>query len=250
MAVDVPGTIRALRMEPFTTPAAGPYAPIFRELSGSLRPLAHDPDSARRVLERKGWRDTDGDSIREKDGKRLRFTLLTNAGNQRRADVSQVLQRQWRAVGADVRLQQLEYGTFQARQMQKDFDALLGSWAVNLSPDISVAFETGAPFNIVSYSSARVDSLFARARAAPTAREADPLWRAAAEQIVRDQPYTWLYYYDVVVGMSERLRGVRIDTFGSYQNTWEWWIPRSRQTGAAAPPAASADTAATDTAKE
>ena len=43
------------------------------------------------------------------------------------------------------------------------------------------------------------------------------------------QPYTWLYYYDPVTGVSDRLRGVRVDTYGAYQNAWEWWIPRARQ---------------------
>ncbi len=247
-ALDVEGMITALRMEPFTARAAGPYAPIFRDLHDPerMRPLPHDPEGARRMLEAAGWRDADGDGVREKDGKPLRFTLVTNTGNQRRADVAQVMQQQWKAVGAEMRFQQLEFNTFQQRQQTKEFDALLGSWAVNLSPDISPLFTPGSPFNIVSFADSAAVRLMREAQARETAEEANPLWRAAAERIVREQPYTWLYYYDIVVGMGERLRGVRVDTFGAYQNSWEWWIPASRRREGAAQVA---DTAP-DTAKE
>ncbi|HEX8695318.1 MAG TPA: ABC transporter substrate-binding protein [Longimicrobium sp.] len=249
MAVDVPGAVRALGMEGFAVPAAGPYPPIFRDLYDprAMRPLPFDPEGARRTLERRGWTDADGDSVREKDGRRLRFTLLFNTGNQRRADFAQVLQRQWRAVGVDLRLQQLEFNTYQTRQINREFEVLLGSWAVNLSPDLSALFTPGSPFNIVSYADTAAARLMEAARAAPTAREANPLWRRAAEEVVRDQPYTWLYHYDIVVGLAPRLKGVRVDTFGAYQNTWEWWIPRAEQRGPAAG-AAPADTPA-DTAR-
>jgi ABC-type transport system substrate-binding protein len=70
-----------------------------------------------------------------------------------------------------------------------------------------------------------------QALAQPTAEKANPIWRAAAERIVQDQPYTWLYYYDQVTVVRDRLRGVRVDSYGAYQNLWEWWIPRSLQGG-------------------
>ncbi|HEX5726501.1 MAG TPA: ABC transporter substrate-binding protein, partial [Longimicrobiaceae bacterium] len=236
MAVDVPGIIRALQLDAHATPAAGPYPPIFRDLADPqrLRPLPHDPAGARRILEEKGWRDADGDSIRERDGRPLRFTLLTNAGNQRRADVSQILQRQWRAVGAEVRLRQVEFNTFQQAQIEQSYEALLGSWAVALSPDVAPLFAAGSPLNIVSYASEEAARHLEQARAEPTAAAAAAHWRALAETVARDQPYTWLYFYDVVVGISDRLRGVRVDTYGAYQNLWEWWIPRDRQGPSAA----------------
>ncbi|HEX2203564.1 MAG TPA: ABC transporter substrate-binding protein, partial [Longimicrobium sp.] len=237
MAVDVPGIVRALEMEDYAEPAAGPYSPLFADLQDpALRPLPHDPEGARRILEAKGWRDADGDGVREKEGKPLRFTLLTNSGNARRADVSVILQQQWKAVGADVRLQQLEFNAFQERMYGKDFEALLGSWGVPLSPDITPQWLPGETFNIVSFRDPETERLFAEAQAQPTAERANPLWKRAAERIVAVQPYTWLYYYDIVVGLSPRLRGARIDAYGAYQNTWEWWIPRELQgqpTGAA-----------------
>ena len=36
----------------------------------------------------------------------------------------------------------------------------------------------------------------------------------------------------------DRLRGVVVNTFGPYQNAWEWWIPRELQRGGQAAGAA------------
>lgn len=227
LAVDVEGIMRQLRMGDFAIAASGPYPPIFAELYDPqrMRPLGFDTTQAKRILEEKGWRDTDGDGIRDKDGRPFRFSLMTNTGNQRRADVSQILQRMWRNVGVDVRLQSYELGTFQERMIRsRDYEAALGSWGVELSPNLTGLWSSEAAFNITSYRNPEVARLMTEAEAQPTAQLANPLWKAAAERIVQDQPYTWLYYYDGVTGRRDRLRGVKVDTYGAYQNTWEWWV--------------------------
>jgi peptide/nickel transport system substrate-binding protein len=244
MALDVPGIIRQLRMENYTTPAAGPYPPMFTDVFDErrMRPLGFDSAGARRILEQKGWVDADGDGIREKDGKPFRFTLITNTGNQRRADVSQIMQRMWRNVGVDVRLQQFELGTFQEKMIrERDYEAALGSWGVELTPNFTVLWNEGSLLNVVDYRNPGVTRLMREAESQPTAALANPLWTAAAERIVQDQPYTWLYYYDPVTGRSPRLRGVAVDTYGAFQNVWEWWVTGGPAGGAAA------DTARSDT---
>lgn len=242
LAIDVQGVIDALQLQEFTERAGGPYPPIFKELYDPelMAPLPSDPERARQLLESRGWRDSNGDGIREKDGRPLRFTLMTNAGNQRRADVSQILQQQWRQVGADVRLQTLEFNTFMDRQVKEQYEASLGGWGVNLNADLYPMWGPDADFNIVSYDNPEAIRLMQQARAQPTDDLARPYWKAAAQQIVRDQPYTWLYFYDVLVGVNERLKGAKVDTYGAYQNTWEWWVEGPPQ-GARAP---QADTAA------
>ncbi|HEX2095512.1 MAG TPA: ABC transporter substrate-binding protein [Longimicrobiaceae bacterium] len=231
LAIDVPAIIRALRMEEYSVPGSGPYAPIFRDLYDPqrMRPLPYDTAQARRILESKGWRDTDGDGILDRNGRPFRFTLVTNTGNQRRTDVQQIVQQQLRRIGVDVQLQQIEFNTFQDRLINKNFEAALGNWGVGLSADLSELWGEDSPFNFVSYRNPEVTRLFEQALSQPTSELANPYWRQAAELIARDQPYTWLYYFDQVDGVNNRLKGMKIDTFGSYQNAWEWWIPRDQQ---------------------
>ncbi len=245
LALDTKGVVDALQMTEFAVPAGGPYAPIFESLYDpvSMAPLPHDPARARQILAAKGWKDTDGDGIVEKDGRPFRFTLLTNAGNQRRSDVSQIVQQQWKQVGIDARLETTETVAFFERLREKRFEAALAGWSVGLSPDLTPLWGKDSPFNFTSYDNPAVLALMDSALAQPTEEAAAPYWRRAAAGIVKDRPYTWLYYRDEVDGVNERLRGMRVDTYGAYQNAWEWWIPRAKQQGAgarvgpAAPPA-------------
>ena len=39
-----------------------------------------------------------------------------------------------------------------------------------------------------------------------------------------DQPYTWLFYFDQLAGVNDKIQNTRIDTLGMYQNIHEWWI--------------------------
>lgn len=244
MAIDVPALIRALQMEQVAVQGSGPYAPIFKNLYDPqrMRPLPYDTAQAKRILASKGWRDSDGDGVLDRDGRPFRFTLLTNSGNQRRSDIQQIVQQQWKRIGVDARLQQLEFNTFQDRTREKQFDAAVGNWGVGLSPDLTELWGKDSPYNYVSYDNPRVTQLFEQALAQPTEEAAVPYWKAAAEQMVRDQPYTWLYYFDQIDGVNNRLQGIKIDTYGAYQNAWEWWVRGGRQGAGAAPPPS--DTAA------
>jgi peptide/nickel transport system substrate-binding protein len=235
LAIDHEGLIRALQMEDYAIPAGGPYAPIFRRLYDpeAHAPLPHDPEQARQILAAKGW-EPGPDGILRKDGRPFRFTLTTNAGNQRRADVAQIVQQQWRRLGVDARIQIIEFNTFVERQRTRDFEAAVAGWGVGLSPDLQDIWgDPDLPFNSVSYDNPQVRQLIQQATAQPTQEAAAPYWRQAAALIVADQPYTWLYYFDEPVGINERVRGTVINTLSAYQNMWEWWVTDATRTAAA-----------------
>ncbi|MEX2582865.1 MAG: ABC transporter substrate-binding protein [Gemmatimonadota bacterium] len=227
LAIDAQGIIDALQMEEFAVVAGGPYAPIFRDLYDpeGQAPLGHDPEEAQRILEEKGWSDADNDGVLDRDGEPFSFTLVTNSGNQRRADVSQIVQEQWSRIGVRAEIQIREFNTLMENLTAGDFEATLSGWSVALSPDLTSLWSAESPFNFTRYEDPETSRLIGQARSARTYEEAAGSWREAASNIVADQPYTWLYFMDNVDGVNERLRGTKIDTYGPYQNTWEWWIP-------------------------
>ena len=225
LAINRTQLIQALNLGEYAEPAGGPYAPIFRTLFDptTQAPLPFDTLESKRILDAKGW--TPGpDGVRVRNGQRLAFTLATNAGNQRRADVGQIVQQEWRRIGVEVRLSTVESNTFFDQLDDREYEAAIAGWGVGLSPDLSALWTGDGPFNFTNYNNADVNRLVGEALAQPTEASAAPIWREAAGHIVADQPYTWLFYLDAVVGVRNRVRNTRIDTLGMIQNLHEWWI--------------------------
>lgn len=230
LALDVNGIVQSLRLGEFAVPAGGPYSPIFTGLYDpqTMAPLPFDTARAKQILESKGWRDADGDGVREKGGQPLRFILLTNSGNQRRNDVAQIVQQMWRRIGVQADLRQQETNTMYDRLREKDYQAVLAGFSVSLSSDLTDMWSPESPYNFASYNNPETLAIFAQAQAATDEAQANTLWKQAAVRLIADRPYTWLYYLDGVVGVHDRLQGVRVDTYGAYQNTWEWWVKDGR----------------------
>jgi peptide/nickel transport system substrate-binding protein len=243
MAINVPQMIQAMQMSEFAVPAGGPYPPIFRDMYDPklTPPVPFDLEGAKRILDAKGWRDTDGDGIRDKDGKPFRFSFITNAGNQRRMDAAQIVQAAWRQLGVDAQFRTVEFNSMTQSLMKHEYEAVLGGWGVGLGGDLTPLFGKDSPQNIILYKNPEAWALFEKALSAPTQEAAAPYWKQAAALIARDQPYTWLYYLDQVDGVQDRLKNTKVDTYSPYNNLWEWWIPASQRragVASAAPPAA------------
>ena len=93
-----------------TSPAAyGPLSPVtWGYDAGVLEMYRHDPAQAAALLEDAGWADSDGDSIREKEGRPLRLEMIL-MGWGYVPEVGQMLQAQFRQVGVDLQMQELAF---------------------------------------------------------------------------------------------------------------------------------------------
>jgi peptide/nickel transport system substrate-binding protein len=71
--------------------------------------------------------------------------------------------------------------------------------------------------------------------------QAKPIWKRYSEIIHEDQPYTFLYYLEERLGVSNRLRDVTADARGHMISAAEWWIPEDMQGRGGAPVAVAPD---------
>ncbi|MFN8512265.1 MAG: ABC transporter substrate-binding protein [Chloroflexia bacterium] len=122
----------------------------------------YDPKKAEALLDGAGWvKGSDG--IRAKGGKKLQFTIWTNAGNKTREQYVTVMQQQWKAIGVDATPKTEEWAAFLTRITEtKDFEIFLVGFSWGTDPDQTTmwateSFEGG--FNMGKYSNTKVDDL-------------------------------------------------------------------------------------------
>jgi len=85
-------------------------------------PLPYDPERARKMLEEEGWRDIDGDGVRERDGEEFRFTAIVNAEEEK---IAIYVQDQFRRIGVLMEIQTLNWDSVRQYLQSGDFDAMI-----------------------------------------------------------------------------------------------------------------------------
>ena len=73
--------------------------------------IAQDIEGAKALLEEAGWKDSDGDGIRDKDGKKLHILYQTSV-NPVRQDFQAVIKSWWESIGVEVELKQVDASVF------------------------------------------------------------------------------------------------------------------------------------------
>ena len=258
MAIDREAMVRNV----FDTLGATGIGPITRALATAdttIPQLPFDRQRAARTLDSLGWRDADGDGIRERSGRPLEFSLVVPTSSAFRMRMAVLIQEQLAGVGAKVNVEPLEFGTFLERQRTRRFDAAMGGIGTDPLPSgvrqswSAASIGTGGS-NYTGYASPVFDALVDSGSAAMDPADARRHFRRAYETLIADAPAVWLYELRAVAGAHERLRPVGVRADGWWAHLADWTIPADRRidrdriglrAGTAATPAAgaSADTA-------
>lgn len=209
--------------------AASPIPP-WHPLAPEIDPLPHAPDSARALLEAAGWSDSDGDGVRDRDGRSLSFDLLTGQANPVHADLAQMIQAQLGRVGVAVEPRLLEWQTVLQRHRARDFDAVLTNWVLDsfrIDPRAlfhSSQVEIEGSANRSSYANPVADSLMELGVRLTDRERAREVWTDFARVLQRDQPFTFLFWNEELAGVSRRLEGVHMDARGELRGLpgWSW----------------------------
>ena len=208
----------------------GPIQPLSWAYTDQVRRYDYDPVRARALLDEAGWRDTDGDGVRERDGRKLAFTLVTQAGFAIRENIAQAVQRQWREVGADVRVQLQDGTTISTLWFEGRFDTMLHWWQMPSDPEMTLFFAAdrtppaGRNINFLR-DEALTRVLYASDRTVDQA-ERRRLLQDAQRRIAELAPEIPLYNItrlDVVPARLQNFRGNPTNT-GIFWNVHEWDI--------------------------
>lgn len=102
MGIDKEGFVKTL-LDGHGVSANGAFPDGFSKFGGeNLKVEKYNPDAAKKILEEAGWVDSDGDGIREKDGKKLVVRWLTYPSRQELPLLAESAQSTLKEIGIDV----------------------------------------------------------------------------------------------------------------------------------------------------
>lgn len=227
-AVDRAAVVRNV----FDSLAVPTSAPAPRAVAGATAAQAmgpaYDPAASAAALDALGWRDTNGDGVRERAGVPLHFRLAVPTTSQVRQRLAVLIQAQLARVGAKVDVETLDGAAFGAAVQGGRYDAILNAWHADPAP-AAILQQWGAPgaagrgsSNVSGYRSAVFEALVDSAAAAGAAPRAAGLWARAYATLADDAPAVWLYEPRNLAGVHRRLRpaGMRADAWWAELADW------------------------------
>jgi len=119
--------------------AHGAIQPVSWAYTDQVARYPFDPAKAKALLDEAGWQ-TGAKGIRERNGKPLAFTLITQAGFAIRETIAQAIERQWRDVGVDAKVELHDGTAISSLWFEGRFDAMLHWWQMPSDPELTTFF--------------------------------------------------------------------------------------------------------------
>lgn len=200
-----------------------------------VAPIAYDPDAARELLQEAGWIDTDNDGILDKNGEKLHAKLLLGQGRPIIAQMCEVIQKNFKNVGIDLQIQQMEWASFVDKFRSKEFDAVTLRWAMPVESDpfqiwhSSEAAREKRGSNFISFRNAQADELIEMLRVTLDEKKRHRIHQSFHRVIDSEQPYMFLWIAKEFGAYHKRFRNVKWYRLRPGFDLSEWYVPKDEQ---------------------
>lgn len=165
-----------------------------------------DLHAARKILSDAGWVDTNGNGIIDKNGHEANMTLLYKSGDSVREQLSIVAADMVKPLGINIELLAGSWD-FIATKMHEN--PVLMGFGSHSAKEVRFVYHSDFAgvdfFNTGFYKSKLVDRALEQASNAPSWEASLPFWQQAQQQILADQPWTWLVNLDHLYATSSCL---------------------------------------------
>ena len=205
-----------------------PISPVSWAYPGNdeLNAYDYDLDKAAKMLDDAGWKDTDGDGIRDKDGTPLHLNWLIYTESTWPGTLSSMAYDSWSQIGVDLEITQMDFNTVSSTVMdaepgQKDFDIYTMGFSLSIDPDPTGAlFDADAyvagGFNATGFRDDKSQELIAEGLAEFDQDKRAEIYKEWAIRQNELVPTVVIAYRSEIWGIANRVHG--LDDLGSYQN--------------------------------
>jgi len=208
----------------------------------------YDLERAKDLLFEAGWRNStpsranrgeaeegDNESVREKAGVKLAFTLLTDDDPLHIA-LAKEIAYQWEALGVKAAPQTISSGLVGEFLYPRKFEALLIDLDLYGDPDPYPLWHStqakGEGQNYAGFINYEVDKLLEEARCTTDSGRRAELYHRFQEIFADEVPSLLLYYPIYTYGVDEEVKGVQLGPMGDpsdrFRNVTEWYVLTKR----------------------
>ena len=206
----------------------GPVSPMFKLYYDSKANVyEYNPNRAKEILMENGWLDKNNDGVLDKGSLEFTFDLYLNSGNPRRTYVAQLVKNNLKAVGIDVKVSELESGTFIDGLMNRKYDAWIAGWTIPVPIDLNPYWNSDREIgflNFSSYQNKEKDKILDSLQQRLSESEKINLYKELQGIFYNDEPVTFLYWFDNIIAYNKRISKINFSVLGLVKNAWEWRI--------------------------
>jgi peptide/nickel transport system substrate-binding protein len=190
--------------------------------------FGYDPEKAKQLLDAAGYKDSNGDGVREdKQGKPIKLRLWTRSESPEQQRAGKLIAGSFESIGIGIELAVMNDGsisdgiwTYKGSTYAPDYDMFIWGWSGNIDPDYMLAdFITSQieMWNDACWSDKEYDSLYQQqASEMDAAKRKDEVTRM--QQVFYQQaPYAVLYYPKALIAYNTA--------------KWEGWVPYPSSSG-------------------
>lgn len=213
-------------------PISAGLLPGTAEYNDAIEPWPFDPAGAAALLDEAGWKDSNGDGLRDKDGTNLSFEIMITDGNPTAERILTVYQEELRRAGISLNIRISDWASMVERVQKREFEAMMMGWQMTPDPDEyqlwhSSQMDQGS--NYVGFNNPEVDQIIEQNRITFDHDERVKLMHRFHEIMHDEQPYTFLFVPEALVAVDKRIDGVVFHNLLPSTPRWEWFVPKALQ---------------------
>lgn len=206
----------------------------------NTEPYPYNPEKARQLLEADGWK-LGPDGIRIKNGQRLTFGITSTSGRKTREQVELVVAGYFKAVGAELKIQNVEGGLLFAAYptgllQSAKYDTALFAWSASVDPagNLSTWHSKQIPpegQNTTRFKAPLMDQVLDAGNRTLSQSKRQPLYWKMTEILNREEPIIPLVYWTEMHGVNRYVHNFRPNPTSSRfcWNVKDWYVDNKEE---------------------
>ncbi|MBO3389040.1 peptide ABC transporter [Clostridium perfringens] len=177
----------------------------------------YNPEKANQLLDEAGWKDTNGNGVRDKDGVELELQWLTYTGSKYVDALIPIVQQSWEQIGVKVTPELMEFGTMMDKVDSREYDIFNGAWNLSIDPDPSGIFaisqDVPGGFNNIGWRNEEADKLLKEGKGTTNQEERKKAYAEWQLKFSEDVPYILLGNAQEMFASNSRVKGYNPSTY-------------------------------------